>query len=73
MVVRGAANKIQFWFHTFPCCRICFFMLLCAIFKGKIIAKEESSVGSVSWKVYCAFMKAGGGLFLSFLLFCFID
>ena len=29
--------------------------------KGKIIAKEESSVGSVSWKVYCAFMKAGGG------------
>ncbi|XP_065058100.1 ATP-binding cassette sub-family C member 5-like [Rhopilema esculentum] len=35
--------------------------------RGKIIAKEESAVGSVSWKVYATFMKASGGYFISAL------
>ena len=28
---------------------------------GKIITKEESAEGSVTWKVYGTFMKAAGG------------
>ena len=46
------------------CLTLMFIVIYTVCTLGKIIAKEESSVGSVSWKVYCAFMKAGGGMLI---------